>query len=112
MALWIFTGRRGAAIRVFAAVLATSAVGGEAYAQRVTGPFSRLFGAGDHGTETQLLEFRGLFGAAYDKNPMAFDTLSDPFGGNLRTNGLAAAGNAGLNYNRQGNRINCTPFGD
>src|SRR5438093_4176997 len=110
MALWIFIGRRGAAIRVFAAVMVASAVAGEAYAQRVTGPFARLFGAGTHGTETQLLEFRGLFGAAYGKNPTGLDTLSDPFGGNLRTDGLAAAGNAGLNYNRQGNRINFTLF--
>ena len=112
MALWIFIGRRGAAIRVFAALMVASAVAGQASAQRVTGPFARLFGAGTHGTETQLLEFRGVFGAAYDKNPTGSDALFNRFGGDPRINGLGAAGNAGLNYERQSNRVNLTLFGD
>lgn len=53
------------ALRVVAGLVLAAAAPSDAYAQRVTGPFSGLFGA-DKGQHTQAIDFRAGVGTTYD----------------------------------------------
>jgi hypothetical protein len=74
-------------------------------AQRVTGPFARLFGARPETDHTQSLDFGGSLGAGYDTNLTVTGEDFEAFGTPTRVKGLTEGLTADLSYDRRGDRL-------
>jgi hypothetical protein len=85
-------------LRVVAGLVLVGAAPPDALAQRVTGPFSGLFGA-DKGEHTQALDFRAGVGTTYDTGDVPDGVIAPDPGPRLSENLITA-----LSYERNGDR--------